>query len=72
MTIPRRSARCASGVRAIGIDVRSLAYWNAVMREWVWNEVMREWVVESEPVRLDVGASSADVRATKTITVQGK
>ena len=42
------------------------------MREWVWNEVMREWVVESEPVRLDVGASSADVRATKTITVQGK
>ena len=45
------------------INARSLAY---------WNESTHGWVVENEPVRLDVGASSADVRVTRTITVKGK
>lgn len=40
----------------------SLAYWNADTHRWV---------VESEPVRLQVGSSSADVRLDGTVTVVG-
>jgi len=43
------------------VDARSLAYWNAQRHEWV---------IESEPIRLRVGASSADIRLEKTIRVQ--
>jgi beta-glucosidase len=41
----------------------SLAYWNADAHGWL---------VESEPVRLQVGSSSADVRLNTTVTVAGK
>ncbi|MEP6493472.1 MAG: glycoside hydrolase family 3 C-terminal domain-containing protein [bacterium] len=34
-----------------------------------WNPDTHKWVVEAEPVQLNVGASSADVRLNKTITV---
>jgi hypothetical protein len=43
------------------VDAKSLAYWNAAKHEWV---------VESEPIRLRVGASSADIRLEKTIRIQ--
>jgi beta-glucosidase len=43
------------------VAASSLAYWNADARTWV---------VEAEPVAFDVGASSADVRVTKTVTVR--
>lgn len=43
------------------VDAQSLAYWNAERHGWV---------VESEPVRLDVGASSADLRVTRTIQLR--
>lgn len=45
------------------VNARSLAYWNAQTDAWV---------VESEPVRLDVGASSADIRASRTVTLRGR
>jgi beta-glucosidase len=41
----------------------SLAYWNADTHGWL---------VESEPVRLQVGSSSADVRLNTTVTVAGR
>jgi beta-glucosidase len=41
----------------------SLAYWNADTHGWE---------IESEPVRLQVGSSSADVRLNTTVTVAGK
>jgi beta-glucosidase len=44
------------------IPVSSLAY---------WNEPTHGWVVESEPVKLLVGASSADIRAEHTIQISG-
>jgi beta-glucosidase len=42
------------------VPASSLAYWNADSHRWM---------VESEPVRIQVGSSSADIRATRTIKV---
>ena len=36
-----------------------------------WNEQSDRWVVESAPVKVQVGASSADIRAERTIQVTG-
>ena len=44
------------------IPVSSLAY---------WNERTHGWVVESAPVNVQVGASSADIRVERTIQVIG-
>jgi beta-glucosidase len=44
------------------VPVSSLAY---------WNETTHGWVVESAPLKLQAGASSADVRAEHTIQVIG-
>ena len=43
-----------------GLPASSLAY---------WNEQTDRWVVEAEPVKLQVGASSADIRLERTIRV---
>jgi beta-glucosidase len=40
------------------VPASSLAYWSADAHRWV---------IESEAVRIQVGSSSADIRATKTI-----
>lgn len=45
------------------LNAKSLAY---------WNEATDAWVVENEPVRLDVGASSGDIRSSRTITLRGR
>jgi beta-glucosidase len=47
---------------SIPVSIASLAYWNTDEHKWI---------VESEPVKLRVGASSADIRAERTITVAG-
>jgi beta-glucosidase len=47
---------------SFSVPVSSLAY---------WNERTHGWVVESAPVKLQVGASSADMRAEHTIQVVG-
>ena len=44
------------------IPVSSLAY---------WNEQSDRWVVETAPLKLQVGASSADIRAERTVRVTG-
>ncbi|HKP14907.1 MAG TPA: glycoside hydrolase family 3 C-terminal domain-containing protein [Gemmatimonadaceae bacterium] len=44
------------------VPVSSLAY---------WNEQTHGWVVESAPVTVQVGASSADIRAERTVRVIG-
>jgi beta-glucosidase len=44
------------------VPVSSLAY---------WNEGTHQWTAESAPVKLQVGASSADIRAEHTIQVIG-
>jgi beta-glucosidase len=44
------------------VPVSSLAY---------WSEGTHGWVVESAPVKLQVGASSADIRAEHTVQVTG-
>ena len=46
---------------AFRLPAKSLAYWNADTHAWA---------VEAEQVRLRVGASSADLRVDKTITVR--
>lgn len=35
-----------------------------------WNESQNGWTVEAEPVEIQAGSSSADIRATKTISVE--
>ena len=45
------------------LPASGLAYWNADAHRWV---------VEAEPVELDVGASSVDIRVRRTITVVGR
>ncbi|MEP6833372.1 MAG: glycoside hydrolase family 3 C-terminal domain-containing protein [Gemmatimonas sp.] len=45
------------------INAKSLAYWNAATHAWV---------VENEPVRLDAGASSSDIRSSKTISLRAR
>ena len=47
---------------SFSVPVSSLAY---------WNERTHGWVVESAPVKLQVGASSADMRGEHTIQVVG-
>jgi beta-glucosidase len=37
-----------------------------------WDTGTHGWVVEDEPVLLEVGASSADIRLEKTVTVAGQ
>jgi beta-glucosidase len=37
-----------------------------------WNTATHGWTTENEPVLLEVGASSADIRLEKTITVAGQ
>jgi beta-glucosidase len=44
------------------VPVSSLAY---------WNDRTDRWIVESAPVKLEVGASSADIRAEGTVRVTG-
>ncbi len=46
---------------SLKVAAKSLAYWNAQQHGWI---------VESEPIRLRVGASSADIRLEKTIRVE--
>jgi beta-glucosidase len=47
---------------AFALPARTLAYWNADTRGWT---------VEREPIRLEVGASSADIRLDHVIRVVG-
>ncbi len=46
---------------SFSVAAKALAYWDAEKHGWV---------VESEPIRLRMGASSADIRLEKTIKVQ--
>ncbi len=45
------------------VPVLSLAYWNAEQHRWV---------VEAESVELEAGASSADIRARKSVSIAGQ
>ena len=47
---------------ALRVAASSLAYWNAGASRWI---------VETEPVRLEVGASSADIRLDRVIRLRG-
>jgi beta-glucosidase len=47
---------------ALPLAASSLAYWSTTSHGWR---------VEHEPVRIEVGASSADIRLERTITVVG-
>jgi len=46
---------------AIPVKASDLAYWDTAAQRWV---------VEAEPVEFEVGASSADLRVSKTVQVQ--
>ena len=45
------------------MDAKSLASWNASTHAWV---------MQNEPRRPEVGASSADIRSSKTITLRAQ
>jgi hypothetical protein len=53
--------------------VRSGPAWGITSSRLVilWNEQTHRWTVETEPVKLKVGASSVDIRLDRIINVQG-
>jgi beta-glucosidase len=57
VTIPRGQTRSVT----FTLKAKDLAY---------WDEAGNRWVVEAEPVEIEVGGSSADVRAAKTIRLE--
>jgi beta-glucosidase len=61
----KRITLAAGETRTVTLPLKAgtLAYWNADAHAWT---------VESEPVRLQVGSSSADARLNATVTVEGK
>jgi len=52
-------------------ETRTVAFSLAASSLAYWNPETHGWVVENEPILLEVGASSADIRLQKTITITG-
>jgi beta-glucosidase len=52
-------------------ETRTVAFPLAASSLAYWNPETHGWVMENEPILLEVGASSADIRLQKTITVVG-
>jgi len=52
-------------------ETRTVSFPLAATSLAYWDEATHAWVVENAPVSLEVGASSADIRARRTIKVVG-
>ena len=69
---PNRDLR---GFRRITLqpgETRTVSFPLAASSLAYWDETSHAWIVENAPVSLEVGASSADIRARRTIQVVGK
>ena len=53
-------------------ETRTLEFPLAASSLAYWSPDAHRWVVEAEPVEIAVGASSADIRLRRTITVGGR
>jgi beta-glucosidase len=69
---PREDLRGYRRVTLAPGETRTVAFPLAAASLAYWNPGTHRWVVEDEPVRIRVGASSADIRAERTITVAGR
>ena len=68
---PRRELRGFRRVPLAPGETRTVAFRLPVSSLAYWDEGTSRWVVESEPVRLMVGASSADIRAERVLRLRG-
>ncbi|HEX5436524.1 MAG TPA: glycoside hydrolase family 3 C-terminal domain-containing protein [Gemmatimonadaceae bacterium] len=71
VTRPIRDLRGFQRVRLSPGETRTVALPLAASSLAYWNSDLHHWMVESEPVRIEVGASSADIRLSTTVQVQG-
>ena len=67
---PRQDLRGYQRVSLAPGETRTVAFPLAAASLAYWNVTTHGWTVESEPVRLEVGASSADIRLDRVITVR--
>ena len=69
---PREDLRGYRRVKLAPGETRTVAFPLAAGSLAYWNAAGHAWVVEDETVRIRVGASSADIRAERTIAVTGR
>jgi beta-glucosidase len=71
VTRPRQDLRGYQRVALAPGETRTVTFPLAAASLAYWNVTTHAWTVEAEPVRIEVGASSADIRLDRVITVRG-
>ncbi|HEY2376382.1 MAG TPA: glycoside hydrolase family 3 C-terminal domain-containing protein [Gemmatimonadaceae bacterium] len=66
---PLKDLRAYTRVRLAAGEKRTITLPLAISSLAYWNEATQQWTVEREPVRILIGASSADIRGQTTIDV---
>ena len=69
---PNRDLRGFKRITLKPGETRTVSFPLAASSLAYWDEATHSWVVENAPIELEVGASSGDIRARKTIKVVGK
>jgi beta-glucosidase len=67
---PRQDLRGFKRISLKPGETRTVEFSLAAATLAYWNTAMHGWTVEHEPVRLEIGASSADIRLSRVIHVQ--
>jgi beta-glucosidase len=68
---PRQDLRGYQRITLAPGETRTVTFPLAATSLAYWNVTTHAWTVEREPIRLEVGASSADIRLDRVITVRG-
>jgi len=68
---PRQDLRGYQRITLAPGETRTVSFPLAATSLAYWNVTTHAWTVEREPVRLELGASSADIRLDRVITVMG-
>jgi beta-glucosidase len=68
---PRQDLRGYQRITLAPGETRTVSFPLAAASLAYWNVTTHAWTVEREPVRLELGASSADIRLDRVITVTG-
>jgi beta-glucosidase len=71
VTRPRQDLRGYQRVTLEAGETRTIAFPLPAASLAYWNVGIHGWTVETEPVRVEVGASSADIRLDRVIRVSG-
>jgi beta-glucosidase len=69
---PRQDLRGYQRITLAPGETRTVTFPLAATSLAYWNVTTHAWTIEREPIRLEVGASSADIRLDRVITVRGQ